>query len=327
MDTRLRIVSILAGIVAACGLFPDVGPLIGDAGALDAQGEDVVQNEAGGDGGVVSCSATAPFGTPKLLSELDTADENGVPHLTHDELTIYFERSPSGDASAVGGGAGGLDLFTATRTSPTGTFGVATALALDTAAGEWDPTVTDDDLSLYFASDRDGGLGQRDLYLATRTSVVGAFAAPTNVAALNTPYDECCAYVMPDGLTLYYAREPQGADWQMFRATRTPTTSFSEDTSGIFDAINTSSVEQTPTVTLDELTVYYGSDRNGGKGEVDIWRATRASRSVPFGDPVNVSELNTAGYDYPGWISDDGCRLYFMSDVSGTTQIFVASKN
>src|SRR5262249_52381354 len=110
-------------------------------------------------------SATAAFGPAKPIAELDTADHNGVPHLGHDELTIYFEREPSGDASAVLGGKGGVDLFTASRAKITDAFGVATALSVDTAAGEWDPTVTADDLSLYFASDRDGGLGKRDLYL------------------------------------------------------------------------------------------------------------------------------------------------------------------
>ena len=65
---------------------------------------------------------------------------------------------------------------------------------------------------------------------------------------------------------------------------------------------------------------------NGGVGNVDIWRATRAKTSDPWGNAVNTSELNTTGYDYPGWISDDGCRLYFMTDVSGALEIYVASK-
>jgi hypothetical protein len=323
---RAPVLLAVTAIMAACALFPDLGELTGDAGLADS-GKDVVveaSNDAGSDAGV-TCGPEAPFGPPQLVSELDDSDDNGIPHLTHDELTIYFQRSPSGDASAVQGGVGGIDLFTAARAKVTDPFGAATAVAVDSPKNEWDPSVTADDLSLYFASDRDGGLGMRDLYLSTRTSVVAAFGAPTTVATLNTPSDECCAYVMPDGLTMYFARQLT-SDWQMFRATRTTTTAFSEDTSGIFDQINTTSVEQTPTVTLDELTVYYGSDRGTVDGNVDIWRATRASKTDPFTNAVVVTELSTPGYDYPGWISDDGCRLYFTV-FGAAAQIFVAKKN
>jgi hypothetical protein len=323
---RRSIIVVAGTIVTACALFPDLGGLAGDGGTIDS-GKDVVleaASDATTDAGV-TCKPEAPFGAPQLITELDDTDDNGVPHLTHDELTIYFQRSPVGDASVVEGGVGAIDLFTAQRAKTSSPFSAPIALtAVDTTKSEWDPSVTADELSLYFASDRDGGLGKRDLYLATRTSVVTAFGPPTSVAALNTPNDECCGYVMPDGLTFYFAREE--SDWQMFRATRTSTTAFSVDTSGLFDQINTTSVEQTPTVTIDELTVYFASDRNGGAGGTDIWRATRATKNDPFTNPVDVSELNTVDYEYPGWISDDGCRLYFTI-FGASAQMFVAKKN
>jgi hypothetical protein len=40
----------------------------------------------------------------------------------------------------------------------------------------------------------------------------------------------------------------------------------------------------------------------------------RATTTVPWGTPVQVTELDTPGADNPTWISPDGCRLYFESN-------------
>jgi hypothetical protein len=61
----------------------------------------------------------------------------------------------------------------------------------------------------------------------------------------------------------------------------------------------------------------------------DIWIARRASVNDPFGAPANVSELNTANNDQPGWLSPDGCRLYLYSDRTGGvggTDLYIAER-
>ena len=67
-----------------------------------------------------------------------------------------------------------------------------------------------------------------------------------------------------------------------------------------------------PTVTPDERTIYFASNRTdlGNVAGVDIFAAQRPSAGAPFGTPVNVYELNTWDDDYPNWISADGCTPY-----------------
>src|SRR5262249_36000015 len=80
-----------------------------------------------------------------------------------------------------------------------------------------------------------------------------------------------------------------------------------------------------PVLSDDELTIFFTSTRiydvNG-----DIWVATRGSAADDFDPPADVFELNTPGLDFPGWLSPDGCRLYFTRAEGGGTQMYVASR-
>jgi hypothetical protein len=270
-----------------------------------------------------ACDLSKPFGAPVPITELNTAADDSSARLTHDELTVYFQRQASLDAG-VEGGAGSNDLFTASRPSLTKPFGLPSPLtSLNTAAGEVDPSPTGDNLTLYFVSDRAGGSGASDLWFATRTSTQGPFTNATNVASLNTSSNENQPYILADGLTLYFMRWT--STWDLVRATRPGQGAFSVDTSSVFGVVNTSANEGYPTVTPDELTLYFASNRAGGSGDYDVWVATRSSTNDPFGNVKNVTEVNTAQGDYPTWISDDGCRLY-MTRVNGSNDIYVATK-
>ncbi|HEY4179404.1 MAG TPA: hypothetical protein VGM90_21315 [Kofleriaceae bacterium] len=65
---------------------------------------------------------------------------------------------------------GQLDLFAATRASPTSAFGPATEVTeLDTGNNEGDADLSDDGATLVFASDRAPSLGSWDIWVSTRT--------------------------------------------------------------------------------------------------------------------------------------------------------------
>lgn len=59
--------------------------------------------------------------------------------------------------------------------------------------------------TLYFVSDRDGGLGGRDIYRSVRLPN-GNWSKALNVGApINTPYDEDSPFFHPDGRTLFFS--------------------------------------------------------------------------------------------------------------------------
>ncbi len=69
-----------------------------------------------------------------------------------------------------------------------------------------------------------------------------------------------------------------------------------------------------PAISSDELTLYFSSDRPGGEGDYDLWKATRGSIDEPFGNVTNLGKLiNTEGKEeFPTLRTDT--RLYYSSD-------------
>ncbi len=312
-----------AGVCFSCGgdsSTPDAGP---DA-TTDA-GPDAPADAA------PACNLAKPFGAPVLVNELNTAANEVTAHLTHDELTVYFDRAPfvfSPDSGVVEGGVGRGDMLVATRAAVAQPFGAPAFLALDTPSDEGQPTPTGDDKTLYYTTDNPALVtGGSHIVAATRGSTSAPFASPALVAGVNGAVSDLDMqpYVLPNDLVLYLSSYRTGNN-DLYRASRSTTAqTYAVDTAA-FAVVNTSNTEQFPVVTLDELTLYYSSDKAGGPGGGDIWVATRASTSVPFGNVVNVAELNSTNDDVPTWISDDGCRIYLASDRAGTWDIYVATK-
>jgi hypothetical protein len=83
--------------------------------------------------------------------------------------------------------------------------------------------------------------------------------------------------------------------------------------------VNSASNDNNATLTADELTMYFTSDRPGGLGLADIWVTRRASRSSPWEPPVNLGPpVNTAFIDGASALSPDGHLLFIHSNRPGT---------
>ena len=74
--------------------------------------------------------------------------------------------------------------------------------------------------------------------------------------------------------------------------------------------LNTAGNETDPTITADGLCLVFSSDRPGGLGLTDLYQATRASRDVPFGPPIALTEVNTTTSDNAAELSGDGLTIY-----------------
>jgi hypothetical protein len=76
---------------------------------------------------------------------------------------------------------------------------------INTSYWETHCTLTPDGNTMYFVSDRKGGLGKRDLYRVTKLPN-GEWSKALNLGpALNTPYDEDSPFIAADGTTLYFS--------------------------------------------------------------------------------------------------------------------------
>ncbi len=86
------------------------------------------------------------------------------------------------------------------------------------------------------------------------------------------------------------------------------------DTMGSNSAeLNTPSLDGCPIQSPDGLNLYIASNRPGGRGGLDVWMASRASVSAPWGAPQNLGEpVNSAADDFcPTPVGKNG--LFFVS--------------
>ena len=84
-----------------------------------------------------------------------------------------------------------------------------------------------------------------------------------------------------------------------------------------------------PCFSVDDRTLYFSSNRRGGKGGLDLYRVP-IDNSGRFGRPVNLgSVINTPGDEVFPFVSENG-KLYFSSDGHaslGGLDLYVASRN
>jgi hypothetical protein len=79
--------------------------------------------------------------------------------------------------------------------------------------------------------------------------------------------------------------------------------------------INSSSNEYSPAISRDGRVLYFGSDRPGGFGGIDIWVARRASVRHPWGVPMNLGpHINTHVNDWFPNLSRDGHWMFLASN-------------
>jgi len=185
---------------------------------------------------------------------------------------------------------------------------------------------TADGLELYASTWRlPGGYGAMDIFMLKRERVDAPWGAPINLGpVVNSSADEYGASVSADGLELYFSGylgaagrvRPGGyghADlWVTKRATRndpwgTPV--------NLGPTVNSAFQDARPFLSADALVLFFDSGRPGGYGRNDLYMTTRATRSDPWGTPVNLGPIvNSAAFDECARISQDASTLFFDSD-------------
>lgn len=264
--------------------------------------------------GGCSTSYSGAGGPVNLGPNVNSETCEGSPDISADGRTLYF------DALARPGGPGGWDLWISKAKSPHRGFGRAELLAMP-ISGPYDesgPCLSDDGLSLYFASNRPGGSGDFDIWVATRKTPGDPWGEPVNLGPVvnSDDYDNHPS-ISPDGLTLYFdSRRPAAGDsfgfndiYMTHRDTIGGAWSQPEPL-----AICTHGYDYSPDVSRDNLTLYYDSPLQGR----DLWAVKRASASrawaegTPLGSPFNTPMIDT-----DPCVSAEGSLLYFVSDRPG----------
>jgi hypothetical protein len=248
---------------------------------------------------------------------------------------------------------------------PSTPFGAAARVGLGEAVDDVSPRLSADERTLFFASERAGGLGAHDLYFATRASRTDTFDAPRALPALATAGDERDPSLSADGSALFFTsgaevRVARRADaespfdaprpidmrgvthpffaaasrqlWLAFgEAGQQDLVTSSEREDGSFSSaepvpgLPTAGSQLHPVLSVDGLELLFVSAPDGDAGAPAVVHARREAVDAPFGVAVDVEGLPSRAE--PGWLSPDACRLYFSApSAQGGQRVFVASR-
>ena len=217
------------------------------------------------------------------------------PTLTGDLLQVFFNRE------------GGI--WVSTRGSAGDMFGDPVEVSELSTGLETTPEISNDGLTMYFSSSRAPSDGNDDVWMSTRATGSATWSAPIHVAALSSSSNDLSPTVSADGLALVMSRDPTGS-LDLYESTRA-TTSDTWGTLVALTAINSSSTDEDPILSLDQLAIYYDSTRDG---DYQLWMATRASTADEFGSATKITSANTLGAETDPWISPDSRHLFFASN-------------
>lgn len=168
-------------------------------------------------------------------------------------------------------GASG-DLYVSELEGYTWSVPVALDSTINTAAWEGNMSLSADEQTLYFASEREGGLGGRDIYKSKRNEN-GSWGKAENLGPkINTPYDDESPFIHPDGKTLFFSSQGHQSmgGYDIFRTLAISDTSWTMP-ENIGYPINTTGDDRYYVVSADGERGYYSSQKIGGNGEHDIY--------------------------------------------------------
>lgn len=132
-----------------------------------------------------------------------------------------------------------------------------------------------DGRTLYFVSDRPGGLGGRDIWISTRAAD-GSWSEPVNPgAAVNTAQDEEGVFIHPDGVTLYFSSKGRSGagGYDVFKSVRV--NGMWTTAKNLGSPINTSGDDLFFVITASGKKAYYSCNAQAdSKGKRDLYEIT-----------------------------------------------------
>ena len=205
---------------------------------------------------------------------------------------------------------------------------------LNTPSLDGCPILSPDGLSLYMASNRPGGHGLLDIWVAHRTSKGQPFGAPVNLGpAINSTADDFCPTPVSGGLffvsrktsavtcglgDIYFARFSRQHGW-------------SEPVHLGCDPLGPNSAldEQGPSLVKAGGTKLYFS-RSSATVPGDIYVSAKLANGS-FGQAAPVAELNSPGNDIQPNVRKDGREMVFSSNhgytgAQGSQDVYVATR-
>lgn len=184
---------------------------------------------------------------------------------------------------------------------------------------DYAPVVNEEEDEIIFTTRRrDGNLNANvaddnkpyeDIFISRKRN--GVWSEAVNIGEnVNTPYHDSNLALSADGKTLYILKDEGGGNIYYCSQQGDGSWSAPEPLPGI---INSSFEEKSISITRDGKTLYFSSNRPGGLGGTDLYRATKDAKGV-WGSVKNLGPTINTPFDEEGpFIGHDMVTLYFSS--------------
>jgi hypothetical protein len=272
--------------------WPDAGPLR-DAPNADAGPPD---------------AALPDWPSPVPVAALSSDAVDDDPSLTADLRELYFDSNRPG-------GPGNGDVWVARRESVDAPWGPPELVAeLSSAWRETTPEVSPDGLTLWLASDRPGGYGDYDIWVATRASRTDPWSAPEHVPELSSERDERAPTPLAGGLDMVLMVHPGTffGDFQLHASSRSgPSEPWSAPER--IDALASRDDDLCPHP-VGATHLFFASERGG---DLDLYVSVRAGPDARWEAPVRLPSLSSPAADNDPWVSPDRRCIWFASAREG----------
>jgi WD40-like Beta Propeller Repeat len=202
---------------------------------------------------------------------------------------------------------------------------------------DFNPFVTKDQKTLYFTSGRDTdqrtlksseGFYTSDIYFSKKIDQQWTKAKSVG-QLINTPEDEQCVFLSPDGKNMIIAVDNEFALNDLFDAKIEKEGTIS-NTKPYSMPINTKRIELEGCITEDENILIISSNRAGGTGEMDLYMFKKLPNNE-WGLPINLgTNINTPYNEAFPLYDEKSNTLYFSSeghDNMGGYDIFKSQFN
>lgn len=202
--------------------------------------------------------------------------------ISSDDHYLFFMRSDN--RSENGWARGGCDLYLAYRTTADSPWSVPESFGatINTPAFEGMPSLSPDIHDLYFVSNRPGGYGGLDIWVAHFH--FGLWQMPVNLGPeINTPGNETAPFISSDNKTLYFASTGHpglgGSDLFVSKMSDDKKSWSAAVNLGV--PINSSADDHSIFVCPNGTETYFASDRNNADGDLDIYETTIPAAFAP----------------------------------------------
>ena len=254
----------------------NLGPQINSAHrdyfpAITADNETLIfsRNIGGNEDFFISKKQNKEWSSPvSLSSNINTSQFNeGAQSVSPDGQYLFFTgcNRPNG--------LGRCDLYVSHKEGNNWGQPFNLGAPVNTIYWESQPAISPDGNTLYFVSNRPGGIGGYDIW-KTQLNEEGEWSAPLNLGPeINTPYDENTPFLHADGKTLYFSSDgwPGMGNKDIFMSRLDPTGHWSNPLNMGYP-INSFSEESGLIVSPDGTEAFFSSNLKDGYGDMDIYQ-------------------------------------------------------